>query len=155
MGMTPLHILCANPAVTKDMIKQLYRKNTEAASVQSANDMLPWHMYVANKDRRFRMFNEHKDEDGRTNMRMSDTARMILSNEFDADTLVEADLDIAVVEMYLMLTGSSLFEWLETANEVTGLYPFMSMATKSNDRNFEDVFVVAMMNLNTILYTSN
>jgi hypothetical protein len=28
MGMAPLHILCANPAVTKDMIKQLYSKNT-------------------------------------------------------------------------------------------------------------------------------
>jgi hypothetical protein len=153
MGMTPLHILCANPAVTKDMIKELYRKNTEAASVQSANDMLPWHMYVANKDRRFRMFNELNN--GRTNMRMSDTARMILSNEFDADTLVEADLDIAVVEMYLILTGSSLFEWLETTNTVTGLYPFMSMATKSKNYKLEEVYDVAMMNLNTILYKSN
>jgi hypothetical protein len=52
--------------------------------------------------------------------------------------------------MYLMLTGSSLVEWLETANVVTGFYPFMSMA-KSSTYNLEDVYDVAMMNLNSIL----
>ena len=151
MGMTPLHILCANPAVTKDMIKQLYSKNTEAAAVRNVNDMLPWHMYVVNKDKQFRMFNEHKDEYGHIiSTTMTDTARMILSNEFNADTLVEANLDIDTMEMYLILTGSSLGEWLETANAVTGLYPFMSMATESNDYNLEEVYDVAMMNLNSI-----
>ena len=149
MGMTPLHILSANPAVTKDMIKQLHSKNIEAALVRDINDMLPWHMYVVNKDKRFNMFNVHKDEDGRIiSTTKTDTARMILSIEFDADTLVEANLDIDTKEMYLILTGSSLGEWLETANAVTGFYPFMSMA-KSNDCNLEDVYDVAMMNLNT------
>ena len=138
MGMTPLHILCANPAATKDMIKHLYRKNTEAALVRDVNNMLPWHMYVVNKDTQFCMFN------------MTDTARLILSNEFNADKLVDAYLDIDVMEMYLSLTGSSLVEWLETPNGVTGLYPFMSMAIESNDCNLEDVYDVAMMNLNSI-----
>jgi hypothetical protein len=40
MGMAPLHILCTNPAVTKNMIKQLYIKNTAPASVRNVNDML-------------------------------------------------------------------------------------------------------------------
>jgi hypothetical protein len=62
MGMTPLHILCANPAATKEMIKQLYIKKTEAAAVRNVNDMLPWHMYVVNKDKQCRMFNEDEDE---------------------------------------------------------------------------------------------
>jgi hypothetical protein len=141
MGMTPLHILCANPAVTKDMIKQLYSKNTEAAAVRNLNDMLPWHMFVVNKDKQFCMF--------KTSTTMTDTARMILSNEFDKDTLVNASLDIETKEMYLTLTGSSLTEWLETANTVTGLYPFMSMA-KSSTYNLEDVYDFAMMNLNSI-----
>ena len=59
MGMTPLHILCANPAATKDMIKPLYSKNTAAAAIQNVNDMLPWHMYVVNKDEQFCMFVEY------------------------------------------------------------------------------------------------
>ena len=144
MGMTPLHILCANPAATKDMIKQLYSKNAPAATVRNVNDMLPWHMYVVNKDTRFRMFvNEYKDE-------YSDTARMILSNGFNKDSLVEANLDIDTMEMYLILTGLSLAEWAGTENAVTGLYPFMSMSM-ANDYNLEDVYDVAMMNLNSIL----
>ena len=80
---------------------------------------------------------------------MTDTARMILSNEFDKDTLVNANLDIDTKEMYLTLTGLSLTEWLETANTVTGLYPFMSMA-KSSTYNLEEVYKFAMMNLNSI-----
>jgi hypothetical protein len=40
---------------------------------------------------------------------------VILSNEFDVEKLVEADLDIDAMEMYLILTGESLTEWLETA----------------------------------------
>ena len=152
MGMTPLHILCANPAVTKDMIKQLYRKNTGAAAVRNINDMLPWHIYAVNKDKQFLMFNEHKDEYFYIiSITMTDTARMILSNDFNADTLVDANLDIGTKEMYLILIRSSLGEWLETANTVTGLYPFMSMATKSNDYNLEEVYEVTMMNLNSIL----
>jgi hypothetical protein len=152
MGMTPLHILCANPAATKDMIKQLYRKNTEAASVRNVNDMLPWHMYAVNKDKQFLMFNEHTNEYGHIiSTTMTDTAGMIMSNEFNVDVLVEANLDIDTKKMYLILTGSSLVEWLETMNGVTGLYPFMSIATESNDCNLEDVYDVAMMNLNCIL----
>jgi hypothetical protein len=81
---------------------------------------------------------------------MTDTARMILGNEFDADKMTAANLDIDTMEMYLILTGSSLGEWLETPNIVTGLYPFLSMANQSNDYNLEDVYVVAMMNLNSI-----
>jgi hypothetical protein len=152
MGMTPLHILCANPAVTKDMIKQLYSKNTEAAAVRNVNDMLPWHMYVINKDKQFRMFNEHEteyDDDGFPTFRMTDTAGMILGNDFDADRLTAANLDIDMIEMYLILTGLSLTEWFETANAVTGLYPFMSMATKSKNYKLEEVYDVAMMNLNS------
>ena len=80
---------------------------------------------------------------------MTDTARMLMSNEFDADKLVDANLDIDTKEMYLNLTGSSLGEWLETANAVTGLYPFMSMA-KSSTCNLEEVYEVAMMNFNSI-----
>ena len=52
--------------------------------------------------------------------------------------------------MYLIMTGSSLAEWLEIPKRVTGLYPFMSMA-KSNGWYLEDVYDVAMMNLNNIL----
>ena len=59
MGMTPLHILCANPAATKDMIKPLYSKNTAAAAIRNVNDMLPWHMYVVKKDEQFCMFVEY------------------------------------------------------------------------------------------------
>jgi hypothetical protein len=155
MGMTPLHILCANPSVTKDMIKQLYTKNTEAGGVLNVNDMLPWHIYVVNKDKQFGMFieDEDEDEDGDTiiSTTMTDTARMILSNEFNVDALVDTNLDIDTKEMYLTLTGSSLVEWLETTNGVTGLYPFMSMATESNDYNLEKVYEFAMMNLNSIL----
>ena len=93
MGMTPLQILCANPAVTKDMINQLYNKKTEAAIVRNVNDMLPWLMYAVNKDKQFRIFkefedDESEDEDEYNNItvRMTDTARMILSYEFDANT---------------------------------------------------------------------
>ena len=141
--MTPLHILCANPAVTKDMIKQLYSKITTAASIRNVNDMLPWHMYSANKDKRLCMF--------KTSTTMTDTARMITSNEFNVDTLVDAHLDIDSKTMYLISTGSPLVEWLETTNGVTGLYPFMSMATESNDYNLEEVYEFAMMNLNSFL----
>jgi hypothetical protein len=90
-------------------------------------------------------------EDNEDEYIMTDTATMILSNEFDPDKIVEANLDIDIMEMYLMLTGLSWFAWLETPNEVTGLYPFMSMATESNDYNLEDVYDVAMMNYNSIL----
>ena len=145
MGMTPLHILCANPAVTNDMIKQLYIKNMEAAAVRDINDMLPWHMYVVNKDKRFNMFIDDEYE-----YNMTDTARMILSNEFNVDTLIDADLDINTIEMYLILTGSSLAGWFGTPNVVTGLYPFMSMATKSNHYKLEEVYDVLMMNLISI-----
>jgi hypothetical protein len=139
--------LCANPAVTKEMIKQLYSKNTAAESVQNVNDMLPWHMYAVNKDKQFHMFNEHKDENGFIiSTTMTATARMILSNEFNSDKLVDVNLDINTKEMYLILTGSSLFEWLETANAVTGLCPFMYMATKSNDCNLEDVSFIKQNN---------
>ena len=81
---------------------------------------------------------------------MTDTATMIFSNDFDSDKLVEANLDIGTKEMYLILTGSSLAEWLETANAVTGLYPFMSMA-KSSTYNLGDVYDATMVNLNNIL----
>jgi hypothetical protein len=43
-----------------------------------------------------------------------------------------------------------LGEWLETPNIVTGLCPFMSMATESNGCNLEKVYEFAMMNLNSI-----
>jgi hypothetical protein len=97
------------------------------------------------------MFNEYKDEYSETiiSTTMTDTATMILSNDFDAEKLTEANLDIDTTEMYLILTGSSLGEWLETANTVTGLYPFMSMA-KSSTYNLEEVYEFAMMNLNSI-----
>jgi hypothetical protein len=148
------HTLCANPAAaTKDMIKQLF-KNTEAVSVRNVNDMLPCHIMhdVVSKDRRFRIFNEIEDGYDRIiNITMTDTARMIFSNDFDADKLVEADLEIDVMEMYLKVTtGSPLVEGLETANAVTGLYPLMSMA-KSNCSNLEEVHNVAMMNLKSTL----
>ena len=99
-------------------------------------------MYVVNKDKQFCMFNEHYGY-------RTETARMILSNGFNKDTLVEANLDIDMREMYLILTGLSLTEWLETANAVTGLYPLMSMA-KSSIYNLEDVYKFAMMNMNSI-----
>ena len=143
MGMTPLHILCANPAVTKDMIKQFHSKNTEAAAVRDVNDMRPWHMYAIKKDKRFRMMIEDRNEFPIT---------MILSNALDADTLAEADLDIDTMEMHLIMTGSSLPEWLETENTVTGLCPFMSMAKKSNCHSLCDIYDVAMLNLNRIQY---
>ena len=147
--MTPLHTLCTNPAVTKDMIKQLYIKNTEAALVQNVNDMLPWHMYAVNKDTQICMVDEAEFRP--TNM--TDGARMILSNEFNVDALVDTNLDIDTIEMYLILIGSSLFDWLETPNKVTGLYPFMSMA-KLSTYNLEDVYDVAMMNLNSIFQSN-
>ena len=151
MGIKPLHILCANPAVTKDMIKKLYSKNTAAAAVRNANDMLPWHVYVVNKDRLFCMFNEHRNENGELlSSTMTATALMILSNEFNADKLVDTNLGIDMMEKYLIMTGSSLGAWLETPNTVTGLYPFMSMATTSNCNNLEDMYDIAMMNLNSI-----
>ena len=78
-----------------------------------------------------------------------------MSNYFDADKLVTTNLDIDVVEMCLIMSESSLFEWLEIANAVTGLYPFMSMTIKSNGYNLEKVYEVAMMNLNTFLYKYN
>jgi hypothetical protein len=40
MGMTPLHILRANPTATKDTIKQLYSKNTITAAVRNVNEIL-------------------------------------------------------------------------------------------------------------------
>ena len=70
----------------------------------------------------------------------TDTATVTLSNEFNVDALGEANLDIDTIEMYLILTGSLLAEWLETINGVTGLYPFMSMATKSSNYNLNDEF---------------
>ena len=122
--------------------------------------MLPWNMYVVNKDILFRMFNEIEDEHGRIiSTSMADEARMILSNDFmfGVDKLVEANLDIDVREMYLILTGSSLalVDWLETANVVTGLYPFMSLATKSNCNNRKEVYDVALMDLDSILQRKN
>ena len=131
MGMTPLHIMCANPAATKDMIKQLYIKNAETAAIRNANDMLPWHLYEVNKDKHLCMFPKVEDHSSRRliiHTTLTDTARMILSNTFDANTLAEVDLDIDTMEIFLILTGSSLPTWLETANAVTGLYPFMCMA---------------------------
>ena len=44
MCMTPLHILCANPAATIDTIEQLYIKNTTAAAIRDVNAMLPWYI---------------------------------------------------------------------------------------------------------------
>jgi hypothetical protein len=47
-------------------------------------------MYVVNKDKQFRMFDVHKyeyddDDDDRPIIRMTGTARVIVSNEFHAD----------------------------------------------------------------------
>jgi hypothetical protein len=64
---------------------------------------------------------------------------MILSNDFNADTLVNSSLNIDRKERYLILTESSLFEWFETANAMTGLDPFMSMATQSKNYDLEEV----------------
>jgi hypothetical protein len=36
---------------------------------------------------------------------MTNIAWVIFSNEFDVDKLVDADLDIDAMEMYLILTG--------------------------------------------------
>jgi hypothetical protein len=151
MGMTPLHILCANPAATKDMIKQLYSKNIEAAVARNINNMLPWHMCVVSTDIHEYEIDEYvnADEYDAPLRFITDTGRMMLSNEFGADSLTETGLDIDVMEMYLILTGLSLGDWLETANAVTGLLPFMSMA-KSNDCNLEAVYEVAIMNLNSM-----
>jgi hypothetical protein len=90
-------------------------------------------------------------EDDEDEYKMTDTATMILSNEYDADKLTEANLDIDTIEMYLILTGLSLAEWAGTENAITGLFPFMSMATISNSYKVEEVYDVAMMNLNNIL----
>ena len=90
------------------MIKQLYRKNTAASAVRNVNDLLPWHMYVVNKDKQFRMFNEDEDdEDEDEENRTTDTARMILSNDFNMDALVDADLDIDTKEI-----DAPDFDWI-------------------------------------------
>jgi hypothetical protein len=65
-------------------------------------------MYAVNKERLFRMFNTVAGWYGLTISRMTGAARIIPSNDFDADTLVEANLDIDVMELYLIMTGSSL-----------------------------------------------
>ena len=112
--------------------------------------MICYHGICAvNKDTLICMFDE--TEFRPTNM--TDGARMILSNEFNVDALVDTNLDIDTIEMYLILIGSSLFDWLETPNKVTGLYPFMSMA-KLSTYNLEDVYDVAMMNLNSIFQSN-
>jgi hypothetical protein len=76
------------------------------------------------------------------------------NGEIHVDSLAEADLDIDTMEMYLIMTGSSLPEWFETTNAVTGLYwyPFMSMAKKSNYHSLCNIYDVAMLNLNSIQY---
>jgi hypothetical protein len=71
---------------------------------------------------------------------------IVLINDFSTDILAEADLNIEMVEMCLILIGSSLPDWLETVHAVTGQYPLMSMA-KSNNSNLEKLYEVAMISV--------
>ena len=81
--------------------------------------------------------NGHDEDYRRTDITVS--PRTILSNKFDADKLIDANMDIEIAEMCLFLTRSSFIEWLESAN----LYPFMYMA-KSNYYMLKEVYEFAM-----------
>ena len=84
-------------------------------------------------------------------MKMKDPMRssmycLIWLKSFQAMVMLEIfDFD-AMDDMFFILSGSSMDEWLETANQVTRLYPFMSMAMP-NKCNFETLYEFAMKSM--------
>ena len=48
-GLTPLQIVCSNPHDTSTIIREMYNKYPEAATMVNAKDMKPWHMYLVMK----------------------------------------------------------------------------------------------------------
>ena len=127
MGMTPLHILCANPTSTSGMIKTCFDKNPEAASIQSNFDLTPLQMYfhrqIMNWPRNVDFHNIY---------------------QWNIHDYINLGLDYDGVDVALHFHGHTLQQQLEIVNEEsTGMFPFMAVAA-SNTCGLVDVYRMAL-----------
>ena len=153
MDMTPLHILCANPMSTINMITQLYNKNRDAASIKNVNEMTPWHMFLVRKGimtfKHVKSIQNNEVSDDVTNM-----ARVLVGNDQGIDfsnvhALISLGLDFKTLEITILLHGKPSELQSERVDVTSGLFPFMSMATSSHYK-LGDVYDIAMKNASCI-----
>ena len=140
-GLTPLHIVCSNPQASIKVIKQLYKKHPEAATMISVNDMTPWRMYLVTKGVVvFHEFgavsngNDVYNYGGREEVQVSDITKALLREGATLNnihSLIQLGLDYDIDDLYdatLALHGVSFDHECNRASENSGLYPFMTMA---------------------------
>jgi hypothetical protein len=147
-GLTPLHIVCFNPHANTSIVKQVFIKHTEAATILNINNMTPWHMYlvmkgmiaypefraIINGDDRYKWFDENGNEEDavvRSKFRALLRESAVLN---DIHSLIEMGLehDDDLYNVTLALHGVPSFEQeCNRLNEATGLFPFMAMSASS------------------------
>ena len=163
-GLTPLHRVCSNPQTTLQLIKQIYSKHRDAATMVNATNMTPWHMYLVAKGvilyKEFDAITNGDDEyeewflnkDGDTFLQftvVSNIAKALLREDAvltNIHSLIAIGLKHDDVELYditLALHGVSFQQECNQSSETTGLYPFMAMAV-SSEYNLCHVYDMAM-----------
>ena len=105
------------------------RIERQPASMKNIDGMLPMHMFLVY---------------WASNI---STARALLSNNFNIYCDVfNLGLSIDVMDTIVILNGSPIDTWLDTANERTGLHPFMTMA-RTKLSSLENMYEMNMRSL--------
>ena len=143
MGMTPLHVLCCNIHSTSFMIKQLLFKNRDAALVRSVVGLTPLQMYLHEKSILSYKYSR-------------DTNTVQLKNEYPINvTDLESPptihqlfsyihgLDYDTLDVMMRFYGLSIERVLISPDEVSGLYPYMSLAS-SNQYGLDLLYEIVM-----------
>lgn len=154
MGMTPLHILCANPMSTVEMIKQLYNKNRGAANMTNVKRMTPWHMFLVGKGiMTYKQF--VSIQYGEESNDVTEMARILVGNGEGFDVtyihdMISLGVDYDIFQVTIVLHGSSIELQSDVVDETSGLFPFMSIAT-SYHYKLSDVYDVAIRNVSCVV----
>ena len=150
-GLTPLHIMCSNPHTNTTIIKQIYNKCPDAATVLNDNNMTPWQMYlvmkgvivyreccaISNGVDQYDWFDEDGIEEEAT---VSDISKDLLRQDEvldDIHNLITMGLDYGNADVYnvtLGLNGISFQQECNRSSETNKFYPFMAMAASSESK---------------------
>jgi hypothetical protein len=157
-GLTPLHIVCSNPHTNTSIIKQIYNKHPDAATLINAKNMTPWHIYLVMKGvivcKEFDAISygddqyEWLDEKGREDkVTVSEISKVLLKKDTTLNSihnLIAMGLDCDVWQVTLALHGVPSFEnECNRSNGTTGWYPFMAIAA-SSDYNLCHLYEMTM-----------
>jgi hypothetical protein len=116
MLMTPLHVLCCNPAATLEMIQMLKAAQPDAASMRNVMDKTPLMMLLESKNENYSALH---DTDGQL---------------LPLVGLLEQGLDFEALEMIKSTSDNGIIpvSELQRDDETSGLLPFMYGASLGN-----------------------